>query len=249
MNQGARRVDSKNYMVTMPLGTSDKSNSMNAKIEEGFIINTDRRMTIPQMDTVEFVKQSVLVPKNLENWHNSNNNGNSFVQKGNKFLPMQPTTFKPAKSINQMTKIRASNLQTTKSLMTDAHKRPEHFVAISTTQTNHMESATSLAGKQLANEISLATLHQQDEISSTFNMSRTFSEMSTAYQEGTPSEMFVQSARPSSPPASKQVKPFFKPAKNPVLERLQFQESLASQEIAQATGNANKSNGMSKNQF
>ena len=71
-----------------------------------------------------------------------------------------------------------------------------------------------------------------------FNMSRTFSDMSTVYQEGAPSEMFIQESS-CSPPPSKQGKPFFKPAKNPILERLLQQDMIAvtdAQQGAQATG-------------
>ena len=88
-----------------------------------------------------------------------------------------------------------------------------------------------------------------DEVSKSFDMSRAFSEMSTSYQEGTPSEMFTQT-QPSPPPVSRQVKPFFRPAKNPVLERLHLQESLAASDMAQAAGNANtRSVNRGKNQF
>jgi len=68
--------------------------------------------------------------------------------------------------------------------------------------------------------MSMVSLHHE-ELSKSFSMSQTFSEMSTAYQEGTPSEMFIPQTAPSSPPAQRQGKPFFRPAKNPVLERLQ----------------------------
>ena len=67
----------------------------------------------------------MVVPKNLENWHNSNANRNSFVQKGNKFLPAQPTVFKAAKN-DEINKIRASNLRQAQTTMAAAYKeRPQ----------------------------------------------------------------------------------------------------------------------------
>ena len=68
----------------------------------------------------------MVVPKNLENWHNSNANRNSLVQKGNKFLPMQPTVFKAVKNVDEMNKIRASNLKSAQTTIPATHKeRPQ----------------------------------------------------------------------------------------------------------------------------
>ena len=54
----------------------------------------------------------VAIPKNLENWHINNLNGNSSGNLDNKFVPStQSTLGKTIRSANEINKIRALNIK------------------------------------------------------------------------------------------------------------------------------------------
>lgn len=73
-----------------------------------------RKFGFVAYDIPEHLYGQVAIPKNLENWHNNNLNGNSSINKENKFAagPSESMVGKTIRSANEMNKIRAANIKT-----------------------------------------------------------------------------------------------------------------------------------------
>ena len=129
---------------------------------------------------------------------------------------------KQIRSVNELNKITANNLKTTDNSISLNSKSfqvvPKQIkLAQSSTDMTIDKDCVSVVSKNLINEWKV----DQEDISNSFSMSRAFSDIESEFQMGTPSEMFVQHGTSVTQPTQKQGKPFFIPAKNPVLERAQ----------------------------
>ena len=132
-------------------------------------------------DIPEHLYGQVAIPKNLENWHNNNLNGNSSMNKENKFALGQSESMvgKTIRSANEINKIRAANIKNFENSVKVRPSPSGKLVQSSTDLSKNLDCVSNIS-RQIndVGDFSIGN-YDPDIFSNSFSLAKPFTDMNS----------------------------------------------------------------------